>query len=156
MRIFRAAALLALPFCFAVSPARAADNPDELAVKAVVERFLSSLGNGDYEAVPALFAPKATISHPAKIDGQRTMINETFEEWFAPLLAATTRKRFREPVNHFNVHIDDGLAFVRADASYIVDDEIKSNNLDYFTLIKADGVWKFVNASYVNRPVPAK
>jgi hypothetical protein len=84
------------------------------------------------------------------------MVNETFDEWIAARLASATRPKFREPVNEFTVHVDDGLAFVRADANYYVNDELRSNNLDYFTLIKIDGTWKFVNASYVNRPVAKK
>jgi ketosteroid isomerase-like protein len=138
---------------FAASTLSAVETSDEDDVKATVERFLTSLGSGDYEAVPAMFAPKATISHPAKVDGKWTMTNETFDEWMAARLASPTRPKFREPVNEFTVHVDDGLAFVRADANFYVGDELRSNNLDYFTLIKIDGEWKFVNASYVNRPV---
>jgi ketosteroid isomerase-like protein len=141
---------------FAASTLSAVETSDEDAVKATVERFLTSLGSGDYEAVPAMFAPKATISHPAKVDGKWTMTNETFDEWMAARLASPTRPKFREPVNEFTVHVDDGLAFVRADANFYVGDELRSNNLDYFTLIKIDGEWKFVNASYVNRPVAKK
>lgn len=149
-------ALLSLVAILAASMASAADGSDEEAVKAAVERFLSSLGSGDYEALPAMFAPKATISRPAKVGNIWTMTNETFDEWFAARLARPTRPRFREPVNAFIVHADGALAFVRADASYFVDDQLRSNNLDYFTLIKVDGAWKFVNASYVTRPVAAE
>ena len=142
--------------CLLSLPVSAAESSDEQAVKAAVMGFLSALGQGDYEAVPAMFAAKATISHPHQVDGRSTMINETFEAWFAPRLAAKTRNRFREPVNHFDVHVDLGLAFVRADADFFVGDQLKSNNLDYFTLIKVDGAWKFVNASFVSKPVPGK
>jgi len=145
--------LLAL---FTVSPSFAAEGPDEEAVKTAVERFLSAVGTGDYEALPAMFAPRATISHPAKVGDTWTMINETFDEWFAARMANPTRPRFREPVNAFTVHVDGGLAVVRADASYFVEDQLRSNNLDYFTLIKVDGTWKFVNASFVIRPVPVQ
>jgi ketosteroid isomerase-like protein len=153
MRKLYPAVLLSLVVMIVVSNSPAAESSDEDAVKATVERFLTSLGSGDYEAVPAMFAPKATISHPAKVDGKWTMTNETFDEWMAARLASPTRPKFREPVNEFTVHVDDGLAFVRADANFYVGDELRSNNLDYFTLIKIDGEWKFVNASYVNRPV---
>lgn len=94
--------------------------------------------------------------HPAKVDGEMTMVNETFDEWIAARLASPTRPRFREPVNEFTVHVDDGLAFVKADANYYVGDELRSNNLEYFILIKIDGTWKFVNASHVSRPVARK
>ena len=153
MRKLYCTVLLSLVVMTAVPHCTAAEASDEQAVKAAVERFLTSLGSGDYEAVQPMFAPKASISHPAKVDGKSTMVNETFDEWMAARLASPIRPRFREPVNEFTVHVDEGLAFVRADANYYVGDELRSNNLDYFTLIKINGEWKFVNASYVNRPV---
>lgn len=153
MRALFSTILLSLVAMTVASSSPAAAPSDEEAVKAVVERFLVALGSGDYESIPVMFAPKATISHPARIDGKPTMVNETFAEWMAARVASPTRPKFREPVNEFTVHVDDGLAFIRADAHLYVGDELRSNNLDYFTLIKIDGEWKFVNASYVTRPV---
>lgn len=147
--------LLAFIVSFVTSIATAAEASDEQVVKAQVEHFLTSLGTGDYEALPAMFAPNATISHPTKVDDTWTMSNETFEDWFAARVASSPRRFFREPVNAFTVHLDGGLAFIRADASYYVDAQLRSNNLDYFTLIKMRGGWKFVNASYVSRPIAA-
>jgi len=144
--------LLSLIIVFVAPTAHATENSDEQAVKSAVEHFLSSLGTGDYEAVPAMFAPKANISHPTKVGSEWTMTIETFDEWIAARLASPTRMHFREPVNEFTVHIDNGLAFVRADASFFVEDKLQSNNMDYFTLIKVEGGWKFVNASYVSKP----
>jgi hypothetical protein len=66
-------------------------------------------------------------------------------------IGRTTAYHFSEPVNKFTVHIDGDLAFVKADANFIVDGELRSNNPDYFTLIRADGAWKFVNISYVTK-----
>ena len=78
-----------------------------------------------------------------------------FDAWISARIAANKRYRFREPVNHFTVHLDGDLAFVRADANFIVEGEVRSNNIDYFTLIRVDGAWKFVNASFVSKP-PAR
>ena len=35
--------------------------------------------------------------------------------------ASPTRPCFREPVNHVTVHLDAGLAFVRAEARFILE-----------------------------------
>jgi len=43
-------------------------------------------------------------------------------------------------------------AALRADANFIVNGEVQSNNIDYFTLVRVDGAWKFVNASFVSKP----
>ena len=45
------------------------------------------------------------------------------------------------------------MAFVRADATVIVDDQVRSHNIDYFTLVRDGGTWKFLSASYVAKPV---
>jgi hypothetical protein len=55
-------------------------------------------------------------------------------------------------VDHFTIHVDHGLAFVRADARLLINGIVRSRNIDYFTLIKQDGVWKFMNASYIALP----
>jgi ketosteroid isomerase-like protein len=126
-----------------------AQSADEQAVTGMVERFLTTIGNADLEALPAMFAANANVGTPATIDGKWTMSCTAFDEWIAVRIAAGNRNHFREPVNEFTVLVDGDLAFVRADANYIVDDEVRSNNIDYFTLIRVDGSWKFVNASFV-------
>jgi hypothetical protein len=63
---------------------------------------------------------------------------------------------YTEPVDHWTVHVDGGqLAFVRADAVLHIDDRPERHNIDYFTLIKQDGAWKFLTVSYVGRPFRA-
>jgi hypothetical protein len=47
------------------------------------------------------------------------------------------------------------MAFVRADATFIVEDRVVSHNIDYFTLVRDGGAWRFLSASYVARPVSA-
>ena len=148
-------ALIALTV-FLVAPATSrAQSADEKAVTDTVERFLSTLGNGDLEALPAMFFSTASVAVPSKVDGKWAMSCGAFDAWISARIAADKRYRFREPVNHFTVHLDGDLAFVRADANFIVNGEVQSNNIDYFTLIRVDGVWKFVNASFVSKP-PAR
>ena len=65
-----------------------------------------------------------------------------------------TWTRFREPVTKFTVHIEeDQMAFVRVDAAAIVDDRVSLHNIDYFTLVREGGAWKFLSASYVAKTV---
>lgn len=126
-------------------------SADEQAVTDMVERFLATIGNADLEALPAMFAANANVGTPAKIDGKWSISCTAFDEWISARIAAGNRNRFREPVNEFTVHVDGDLAFVRADANYIVEGEVRSNNIDYFTLIRVDAAWKFVNASFVTK-----
>lgn len=124
-------------------------------VKAVVERFLAAVGRQDLDALPAMFAPGASIASAALRQGRWVTTSQSFEGWLTALRAAPPGTPYQEPVNEFTVHVADGqLAFVRADAYLIRDGQRRSHNVDYFTLIRdADGEWKFVNGSYTTKPV---
>jgi hypothetical protein len=127
---------------------------DEQDVKDFVELFLTTLGDGDLDAIPAMFASNANIGSVSWREGKWVVATKTFEEWFIELQAETTWTRFREPVAEFTVHIEKGqMAFVRADATYIVGDQVFSHNIDYFTLVRDGDAWKFLSASYVAQPV---
>jgi ketosteroid isomerase-like protein len=127
----------------------------EAAVKAVVERFLTAVGRQDLDALPAMFAPGASIARAALRQGRWVTTSQSFEAWLADRRAAPRGAPYQEPVNEFTVHIADGqLAFVRADAYLIREGQRRSHNIDYFTLIRDDeGNWKFVNGSYTTKPV---
>lgn len=131
-----------------------AQNADERDVQDAVERFLVTIGDGDLDKLPAMFVPKANIGTASLREGKWVSSTMTFEEWFTELKAQSTWTRYREPVSKFTVHVESGqLAFVRADATFIVDGQVLSHNIDYFTLVRDEGVWRFLNASYVATPV---
>ena len=73
------------------------------------------------------------------------------------LRARTTWERFKEPVSEYTIHVENSMmAFVRADATVIRDGQPRSHNIDYFTLVREDGEWKFLSASYVARPIESE
>jgi ketosteroid isomerase-like protein len=124
---------------------------DEAAVKAAVERFLLAIGDRDLDALPAMFTANANIGVARVRDDEWHAITYTFEEFHSMLKSRINSAKYQEPVSHFTVHVERGaLAFVRADATLIRDGQPRSNNIDYFTLLKDDGVWKFLSASYVS------
>jgi ketosteroid isomerase-like protein len=123
-------------------------------VQAVVERFLDAVGRQDLDALPAMFAPGASVASAALRQGRWVTTSQSFEAWLAARRAAPRGAPYQEPVNEFTVHVADGqLAFVRADAYLIREGQRRSHNIDYFTLIRDDeGNWKFVNGSYTTKP----
>lgn len=141
--------LLSLLVAFVGVTTRAAENPDEIAVKAVIERFLTELGDANDGALPALFASKASIAWASLKAGRWTAGATSFEEWHAGLKIRANRTKFREPVDKWQVQVDDGqLAFVRAETHIEREDRITLRNIDYFTLLKMGGVWKITHGSY--------
>lgn len=56
--------------------------------------------------------------------------------------------------NQLRVQIEESrLAFVRADAVVLLGATAKRHNIDYFTLLKTDGEWKFLSLSCMGRPI---
>ena len=127
---------------------------EEQAIKAAVERFLAAAGDGDFDAMPPMFAATATIGVSRYRNGVLEGTVQSSQDWVAASKSQAGSTRYKEPVDHFTVHVDHGLAFVRADARLLTQGTVRSRNIDYFTLIKQDGIWKFMNASYIALPPP--
>lgn len=148
--------IFGIAMLFAVLSSAWGESDDEQVVKDIVDQFLITIGNGDLDDLPAMFVLDANIGSASLRDGKWVAETKTFEEWLSELNAETTWTRFREPVTEFTVHIESGqMAFVRADAQLIIDDQVVSHNIDYFTLVRDGSAWKFLSASYVARPVSA-
>lgn len=147
--------LVALTACLAASAAARAQSDNERAVRAAVEHFLDVLGSRRLDALPGLFAPKATMVVVRQRDGQWTHTTSTVDEFLATLKAQTTPTLFREPLAGISVHVEDGhLAFLRADFTVVIDGTVRSHGVDYFTLVKDGGAWKLLNASYTSKSGP--
>jgi len=127
---------------------------DENDIITTVESFLSVAGNYDLNAMRDMIVEKAIVGIVRLKDGERITTNMTIEEYFEGVNNRKIRPYF-EPVSEYIIHIDDGhLAFIRADATLYVYGMPQSHNIDYFTLIKENGVWKFLSLSYSATPIP--
>lgn len=127
---------------------------DKVAVKTLIERFLTSIGNYELDALPEMFSEKANIGGASFRDGQWKTFTMTFAEFLELLKSTSNPTKYTEPVSKFTIYVDGGmLAFVKADATLIKGGKPMSNNFDYFTLIKEGGVWKILNGSYVSIPI---
>jgi ketosteroid isomerase-like protein len=153
-------ATLLLALAFTAPHAAAQGTPqgaaDEQAVRAAVLTFLDVLGTRQLDRLPGLFAPKATMVVVRQRDGQWATTYQTFDEWLAGLKAQPGGTTFREPLTNVTVHVESGqLAFLRADFTVVIDGQVRSHGVDYFTLVKDGGAWKLTHASYTSIPGPA-
>jgi len=149
------ALLIALTMCFLTTAQQTAEELDieseKAAVIHVVEQFLTAIGDYDIEAVQTMFSDKANIHGASLRDGKWITNTYTIQEFLERLKSYDNPIKYTEPVTDFTVHMEMGmLAFVRADAIFIINGEPRNNNFDYFTLIKEDGDWKILNGSYVS------
>ena len=127
---------------------------DEIAVKAVVNKFLIAAGNNDTDAMSTLFTANANIGGASFNSGKWNIFTMTLEEFLTALKSNDDHKKYSEPVSKFTIFIEKGkLAFVKADATLIIADKVRSYNFDYFTLLKENEVWKILNGSYVSVPI---
>jgi hypothetical protein len=96
--------------------------------------------------------PALVLSCPARAWTTSTM---TAEEWIAEASSEVDPILYTELVDDWTAHVDVGhLAFARADAVLRIDGRPERHNIDDFTLIEHDGVWKFLTLSYLGRPAP--
>jgi len=128
-------------------------GPDAADVRHAVDQFLDTLGNRRLDMLPAMFAPKATLTVVRQREGTWTLTTQTAEEWLAGLKAQAAATTFSEPLTGVMVHVESGqLAHVRADFTVVSDGQVRSHGVDYFTLVKDSGTWKLAHAAYTSIP----
>ena len=136
-----------------IAPA-GAQPADENAVQAVVESFLTRLGDHKFDTLDADFTPKAIIVVSRQRDGQWTNSYQTAEEWLAGLKKNPNPITFREPITNAKITIDsDRLAYLRADFQVIRGGKALSSGVDQFTLVREPAGWRIAAIAYTSIPV---
>jgi hypothetical protein len=126
---------------------------DESAVKAVVEHFLTALGNDELDIVSAMMLPNANIAFFPKSDGKSIVTSISADQYIFQHEGKQNRK-FQEPVNQYTVNISQGkLAFVRADCTIFYKGIPSHHTNDFFVLMKDNAVWKILSGSFTTQPL---
>ncbi|MGA7756647.1 MAG: nuclear transport factor 2 family protein [Ilumatobacteraceae bacterium] len=126
---------------------------DEQTVRLLAEQLITAAGTYDLDTFEGMMAAHANVGWASFRDGAWTTSTMTAEDWIAEARSEVDPILYAEPVDDWTVHVDGGhLAFVRADAVLHIDGRPERHNIDYFTLVKQDGAWKFLTVSYVGRP----
>ena len=130
---------------------RTQDNHD---LQATVEKFLFVAGNYDLKKMKAMIDDKANVGIVRYENGEWKNSIIAIQEYFE-WARQTQLTPYYETVLDWNIQKnEDQLAFVYADAILHRYGVPIRHNQDYFTLIKVDGVWKFLNLSYTTQPLP--
>ena len=144
--------LAALALGSGVAAAEQATAEQKSALQAVVQ-FLDDLGNHRFDKVSTALAGKGSIVVVRQRDGQWTTSYQTFDEWLSGLKGQANSSPFREPLTNVSVTIEsERLAHVRADFTVVVDGQVRSHGVDYFTLVKDGEAWKLVHIGYTSIP----
>ncbi len=127
---------------------------DEADVKATIEQFLIVAGNYNLDAMAEMMSDNANLATVRLRDGKWNTENKLMSEYFEAGKNRTNRPYF-EPVKEYTIHVSDGhLAFVKADAILHAFGVPLLINIDYFTLIKENEAWKFINISFTSTRIP--
>lgn len=127
---------------------------DESEVKETIEKFLIVAGNYELDTMVKMMADKASLAIARLRDGKWTTETTLVEDHLAAAKKNTNRPYF-EPVKEYTIHVSDGhLAFVKVDAVLHAFGVPLLHNIDYFTLIKENEVWKFINLSFTSTRIP--
>ncbi len=101
-----------------------------------------------------LFTKNANIGGASFKNGKWNTYTIPLDEFMVMLKSEPNPTKYIEPVSKFIIHITKGkLAFVKADATLLVEGKAQRHNFDYFTLIKENSGWKIMNGSYVSIPI---
>ena len=123
------------------------------AIRAVVESFLSHLGDHQWDAVAADLAPKALVIVTRDRGSEWSNSYQAGDEWLAALRKNPNPVTFREPIANLVVTIDsDRLAYLRADFQVVRDGTAQSYGVDQFTLVREPAGWKIAVVAYTSMP----
>jgi hypothetical protein len=108
----------------------------------------------DLPAIEEIIMPSANIGIVSWRDGEWVSSDITFENYIERI-GKRELIPYYEPPRTYNVEISEGqLAFVKADCILHRLGIARSHNVDFFMLIKNDGKWKMVNASFTSKALP--
>lgn len=121
---------------------------EQLEIKSIIEHFLIIAGNYDLEKMSDMILEKANIGIGRFKDGEWENTVITIADYFEDCKSRKLQPYY-ETVNKWDIDINKGqLAFVKADAVLHTYGVPVTCNFDYFTLIKINSGWKFLNLSF--------
>jgi protease I len=139
--------LLVTTVAVMASASRTQANPEDAAVRQVVQHYLHGLKHNDVESLKKAFYPEAKLLFLKK-DGQLGQLTQ--EQWYKGF-AASAGKEEAGDLSITAVDITANAASVKVEEVYDT-----SKYTDYLSLLKISGEWKIVNKIYTAEPVKRK
>lgn len=137
----------------AIDKKKSSLTQEEEEVKATVERLLFAAGNFNLEALDDMVLEKANLGITGLKDGIWQNSVMTVDEY---LNNAKNRKLspYYEIASHYDIQVSEGrLASVIADNIVHQFGVPKTHEINYFTLMKENGSWKFLSISFTVIPI---
>jgi hypothetical protein len=141
--LFFASAIFEIAGACTAQPASRSSDPQEGAVRAVVEAYLHGLKFNDVPSLRTAFWPDAKLLFVNK-NGSLGQLSQ--EDWYK-MFAGSAGKEEEGDLRISSVDITDNAASVKVIETYP-----KSIYVDYLNLLRLNGKWIVVNKIYTSRP----
>ena len=141
--LFFASAIFGIAGACTAQPASRSSDPQEGAVRAVVEAYLHGLKFNDVPSLRTAFWPDAKLLFVNK-NGSLGQLSQ--EDWYK-MFAGSAGKEEEGDLRISSVDITDNAASVKVIETYP-----KSIYVDYLNLLRLNGKWIVVNKIYTSRP----
>jgi hypothetical protein len=145
IRTWPASLLLAL--AVVVTPGAAAPQPEQDAVLAVVDRFMTALSTNDFATLAALRVEGSVniVERPDKSSGT-LVARRPFDP--AGGKPGAYRERYWDPV----VHVRGSIAVVWTPYEFWIDGKTSHCGIDVFEMVKEKGAWRIGNMMWTVEP----
>ena len=140
--LFFASAIFGIAGACTAQPASRSSDPQEGAVRAVVEAYLHGLKFNDVPSLRTAFWPDAKLLFVNK-NGSLGQLSQ--EDWYK-MFAGSAGKEEEGDLRISSVDITDNAASVKVIETYP-----KSIYVDYLNLLRLNGKWIIVNKIYTSR-----
>jgi hypothetical protein len=123
-------------------------KPDEEEIKAAIEKLLFAAGNYNIEDLDEMISDKAMLGISSLKEGSWTNSEISVNEFFASV-KERERSPYREIPTDFDIIITQGkIALARADCILYSWGIPQTREINHFTMMKENDVWKFLNISW--------
>jgi len=126
---------------------------EEAEIKAAVDNLLIAAGNYDLEALESVIFENTNLGISSLNDGGWSNSVITIDEYFEDV---KNRKPlpYCEIINDYDILVSESqMAFVRGDAIVHRFGIPQTREINHFTLLKENGIWKLLNISFTVNPI---
>lgn len=116
---------------------------DSVRVMQVINRLLFGMKTGNPELVSSAFDSAAVLMSIGKAEGRTSVHNQSADQ-FLKAIAAPHKQIWDERIFNPVIKMNDDLAFVWAEYSFYLGDQLNHCGIDSFQLVKRNGGWKIL------------
>jgi hypothetical protein len=134
-----------------LAPAQALPPPtrDERSILAPVNRLLAAIASGDRQALLAEVRPEGGATAVFDLAGRHKVSRESWAEFSTSIGGGpnTIAERLIDPA----VEVDGDIAMVWSNYIFTTNGQVQHCGVDHFDLVRENGVWKILNATWSER-----